>query len=392
MKKMYRPFWSYDVEKTEEWLSQMENNGHVFEKLNRWTRCFYFKEAVSESRIYRIAYDKFKSPALAPTLQKEGWNMASLAGKWQIAANRQPAETIKNYPSRDGIIKHNQTITYMFFGLLFYLLSVLIAPISLVFSYLFTDEAIVIEESPFWIITYAFFALVISLVTIGIYSIIKITKTNKDLRGRIAVETLSKSKKLNKQEERQLKHSGRRVSKIRLAWMYSPDKLESWLESMEQRGFNLYHVNRIGMIFHFTMGEPRRVAYKVDYQRQPPASYFSIHKEAGWSNCFHSISNFENWTIWSQEYSQDQERPQLYSNDSSQINQAKKMVFTYTVFFLPFTLLYLYFLVNSFQHETAISQWVSWGTFAFILCITIYGSLLVKLWSYYIRLKKYTSA
>ncbi|ANU24118.1 DUF2812 domain-containing protein [Planococcus donghaensis] len=388
MKKMYRPFWSYDVEKTEEWLSQMENDGHVFEKLNRWTCCFYFKEADPESRIYRIAHDKFKSSTLAPTLQKEGWDVASRAGKWQISTNRQLKEIIKTSPTRDGVIKHNQTITYMFYRLLFYLLAVLIAPISFAYSYLFMGEAVVVKESPYWILTFLFFALVIGLVVVGIYSIVKITKTNNDLRGRIAVEVLPTSQRIDKQDERQLKHSGRRVTKIRLAWMYSPDKLENWLELMEQRGFNLQRVNRIGMIFHFTMGEPRYVAYKVDYQRQPPASYFTIHKEAGWSNCFNSISNLEKWTIWSQKYSQDQERPQLYSDVSSRINQAKKMVLTYTAFFLPFTLLYLYFLVNSFHQQTEISQWVSWGTFAFILCITIYGSLLVKLWTYYRRLKK----
>lgn len=391
MKKMYRPFWSYDVEKTEDWLSQMANNGRVFEKLNRWTRCFYFNEGAAESRIYRIAFDKLKSPTLASTLQNDGWKMALLAGKWQISTNRQPEETIKNSPSRDGIVKHNQTITYVFFGLLFYLLSILIAPISLAFSYIFTDDVIIVEESPYWIFTYFFFALVIGLVGLGIYSIIKITKTNKNLRNPLILETLQKSKRFDKQQERELKRSGHRVSKIRFAWMYSPDKLENWLESMEQRGFNLYRVNQIGMIFHFITGDPRRMAYKVDYQRQPPASYFSIHKEAGWSNCFNSISNLEKWTIWSQEYKQDQERPQLYSDDSTQIKQAKKMVLTYTAFFLPFTLLYLYFLFNSLNHQTELSQWLSWGTFAFILCITIYGSLLVKLWTYYMRLKKLAS-
>ncbi|AIY04610.1 hypothetical protein Plano_0645 [Planococcus sp. PAMC 21323] len=391
MIKIYRPFWSYDVEKTETWLSQMAKDGHIFEKLDRWTRCFYFNEGDAELRFYQIAYDKFKSPTLSSTLLNDGWEMAALAGKWQVSTNSQSIESIKKFPTRDGVIKHNQRITYLFYGLLFYLLAVLAAPISLAFSYLFMGEAVVVEESPYWILTYLFFAIVIGLVILGIYSIIKITKTNKKMSEPLVVEPIQTNTSVEKQRKRELKHSGRRVTKIRFAWMYSPDKLETWLESMEQRGFNLVRVNPIGMIFHFSKGKPRRIAYKVDYQRQPPASYFNIHQEAGWSNCFNSISNLEKWTIWSQEYTQDQGRPQLYSDNSTRINQAKKMVLTYTTFFLPFTLLYLYFLFNSFNQKTELSQWLSWGTFAFILCITIYGSLLVKLWTYYMRLKKQVS-
>ncbi|WP_154669191.1 DUF2812 domain-containing protein [Planococcus antarcticus] len=387
---MYKPFWSYDVTKTEQWLSQMACSGLTFVGLNRWTRRFSFNETTAESRIYRITYDKLMSPVLPKTLQAEGWETTVTTGKWQVTTNSQPEQTIRNFPTRDGVIKHNQTITYLFYGLLFYLLSVLIAPISLAFSYFFTDEAIVVEKSPYWIVTYLFFALVVGLVALGIYSIVKITKTNKSLRDPLTTETLQPSNEIDKQAERQLKRSGRWVTKVRLGWMYSPDKLENWLESMEQRGFNLYRVNRIGTIFHFMKGQPRRIAYRVDYQRQPPSSYFAIHKEAGWRDCFVSYSNLENWTIWSQEYTGNQQRPQLYSDNPTRIKHARKMVLTYTAFFLPFTLLYLFFLFNSFNRQTELSHWLSWGTFAFILCIGIYGSFLVQLWTYYVRLKKHT--
>lgn len=388
MKKIYRPFWSYDVAKTEIWLSQMARNGFLVKKLNRWTRCFYFNEEKANVRTYRIAYDKLKSSTIPKTLQNEGWETAFTTGKWHVTTNSQPEQTIKNSPIRDGIIKHNQTITYLFFGLLFYLASVLIAPISLAYAYLFTDESIFLEDSPYWVVTYLFFTLVISLIVLGIYSIIAITNTNKSLRDPLAIESSQRSNKINKQKEQELKHSGRWVTKIRLAWMYSPDKLEHWLESMEQRGFNLYRVNPLGTIFHFTKGEPRHIAYRIDYQRQPPESYFFIHKEAGWHDRFVSSSNLENWTIWSQEYREDQERPLLYSDYPTRIKQAKKMIITYTALFLPFTLLYIYFLINSFNQQTELFLKPSWGTLVFILCIGIYGSFMVKLWTYYMRLKK----
>lgn len=389
MKKMYKPFWSYDVTKTEQWLSKMASSGLTFVGLNRWTRCFYFNETTTDSRIYRIAYDKSKSPVLPKTLQAEGWKATVTAEKWQITTNNRSEQTIRNFPTRDGVIKHNQTITYLFYGLLFYLISVLIAPISLAFSYFFTNEVIVVEESPYWIVTYLFFALVIGLIALGIYSIIKITKTNNALKNSLAIETITKPNNGNdKEAERQLKRSGRWVTKVRLGWMYSPDKLEKWLESMEQRGFNLYRVSKIGTVFHFTKDQPRRIAYRVDYQRQPLASYFAIHKEAGWRDCFVSCSNLENWTIWSQEYMENQQRPQLYSDNPTRIKHARKMVLTYTAFFLPFTLLYLFMLTGRLNQQNVLSEWLSWGTAVFILCIVIYGSFLVRIWTYYIRLKK----
>lgn len=49
MIKVFRPFWSYDVKKTEVWLSEMAMKGYHFAELNRWTRCFYFHSGVSKT-------------------------------------------------------------------------------------------------------------------------------------------------------------------------------------------------------------------------------------------------------------------------------------------------------------------------------------------------------
>src|SRR5690606_15627875 len=151
-------------------------------------------------------------------------------------------------------------------------------------------------------------------VIFGIYSIVKIMRTNKQLQGTENGDAVFVHQKLDRQTEKELKADGRLVRKVKLSWMYSPDKMEHWLESMEQKGFNLHRVNNIGNVFYFIKGEPRRIAYRVDYQRGPTESYFAIHREAGWKEKFVSYSNLEKWTIWSKPYEEAEERPQLYSD------------------------------------------------------------------------------
>ena len=43
--KKWRPLWSYDVEKTERWLSKMAAEGNHLTDVNRMTRMFTFDQA-----------------------------------------------------------------------------------------------------------------------------------------------------------------------------------------------------------------------------------------------------------------------------------------------------------------------------------------------------------
>ena len=181
MKKIYRPFWSYDVKQTEDWLAEMAAQGLIFTKLNRWTRCFYFQEQEPATRVYRIAYNKMSSSVLPKTLQAEGWEKAGTAGNWEFTFNEQPESAIKTSPIREGIIKHNRMITYIFYGTSFYVTGILMANISMLASSYRQDGGINIVESSLWILTFIFFAILLGIMVLGIYSIAKITGTNKEL-------------------------------------------------------------------------------------------------------------------------------------------------------------------------------------------------------------------
>ncbi|RAZ81228.1 DUF2812 domain-containing protein [Planococcus halotolerans] len=391
MKKVYRTFWSYDVQKTETWLSDMAAKGLVFERLNRWTRCFYFQEREPAKRVYRIAYDKLSSSVLPKTLQDEGWKKAASAGNWEFTFNEQPESVIKTSPIRHGIIKHNRMITYIFYGTSFYVAGILMANISMLASSWRQDGGSNIVESPLWILTFIFFAILFGSMVLGIYSIAKITGTNKGLDGTTA--GFWPVDEIDQQSEKELKKARRWVTKVKFSWMYSPDKMEHWLESMEQRGLNLHRVNKIGTIFHFTKGEPRRIAYRVDYQRGPTQSYFAIHREAGWNEEFTSFSNMEKWTIWSKAYDEGEERPQLYSDQSSRLKHAKRIAITYTVMFSPLVAFYIYFIIGNINRADTIQDWLSWSSSGlFIIAILIFGTFIVRIWAYYGRLRKRNTA
>ncbi|WP_033543210.1 DUF2812 domain-containing protein [Planococcus sp. CAU13] len=391
MKKVHRPFWSYDVPKTEEWLSEMAGQGLIFEKLNRWTRCFYFQEREPEARVYRIAYNKLTSSVLPKMLQTEGWEKAGAAGKWEFISNRQPESAIRTSPVRDGIVRHNRFISYGLYAMIFYFGVILLSFTASMFSAWVLEGGSNVEESPMWIVTYLFMTFVLASVILGIYSVIKIRRTNSELEGTNNLKVPSTDEHFDKQTEKELKRAGRLVKKVKPSWMYSPDKTEQWLEAMEQSGFNLYRVNKIGIIFHFIKGEPRKIAYRVDYQSGPTESYFAIHREAGWSEKFTSFSNLEKWTIWSKSYEEDEKRPQLYSDQSSRLKHAKRIAITYTAIFSPFVAFYIYFIIGNINRADTILDWLSWNSpILFIIALSIFGTIIFRIWAYYGRLRKQT--
>lgn len=393
MKRVYRPLWSYDVRKTEEWLAGMAEQGWIFEKLNRWSRCFHFQERKPETRVYRIAYEKMSSPVLPKTLQAEGWEIAATAGKWEFTANSQPESAIRTSPVRDGIVRHNRFITYLFFAMIIYFTVILLNFSAAMFTGWVVEGGRNVVESPMWIVTYLFMAFVLASVIFGIYSIVKITRTNKQLQGTENVDAVSVHQQLDGKTESELKRAGRLIRKVKFAWIYSPDKMERWLESMELKGFNLYRVNKIGNVFYFIKGEPRRIAYRLDYQRGPTESYYAIHREAGWKEKFVSYSNMENWTIWSQTYEEGEERPQLYSDRTSRLKHAKRIAITYTAAFLPLVTFYIYFIISYISRADSIQDWFLWNSSGmFMIAILIFGSIIFRIWAYYGRLRRETAA
>lgn len=393
MMKVFRPFWSYDIKKTEVWLSGMAKKGYFLVGLNRWTRCFFFRQGKSKSLTYRIGYDKLHGSSLSRSLLEEGWIAVLQSGKWSVMSNEKPLEQIKTSSVREGIIKRNRTIVYIFSGILIYLTGIALSNLTMMSFSLFQDGSVEVVESPLWILTYSLLGFAIAIFVLSIYSVFKINKTNKYLisEKNIKLQGVNHMEgRLSKEKEKQLKRSGQMVVKRKLGWMYSPDRIEKWLETMEELGLNLYRVSGTGTAFYFIIGSPRKVSYCADYQNISDESYFDMHRDAGWKSAFSSYSSLQRWTIWSREFSEGEERPQIYSDKTHHLKHARRIAIAYTILFLPMVIMYILniglFIGMMFNNGTTRLSLLN--TVMFLFCIFFFGSFTVRTWLYYMRLRK----
>src|SRR5690625_5685685 len=98
--KVFRPFWSYDIEKTENWLSTMAMEGYYFVKMNTKTRYFYFETDTREKNTYRITYGKDQVESQTDTLKNNGWKQVYHHRSWNVIKNSQTKENIKVFTGR----------------------------------------------------------------------------------------------------------------------------------------------------------------------------------------------------------------------------------------------------------------------------------------------------
>lgn len=394
IKKVFRPFWSYDVNKTEEFLSSMVEKGFCLMKMNRWTRCFFFQQGEPKKLIYRIGYDKMQGESLPQSLLVDGWTKVLRSGNWYVTANEKPLEQMKTSSVRDGIIKHNRTIMYIFGGIFIYLTMILLFNLIISLDVNIQDEPVEVVYSPLWIVTYIFFGIGVLTWALSIYSILKINKSNKILtnenKKRIELYQMDDEKRLTRGEEKQLRCLGELVVKRKFAWMYAPDKLEMWLESMEEKGYNLYRVSKPGTTFYFLIGRSRKISYCADYQNIADESYFDIHRDSGWLCAFNSFSSLQKWTIWSREYSEGEERPQIYSDKSNHLKHAKRIAIAYSCLFLPIIVMYIFNLGLSIEiaFRNRMDNLSMMNMVMFSILILIFGSFTIRTWLYYRRLTK----
>ncbi|MGM0837263.1 MAG: DUF2812 domain-containing protein [Bacillota bacterium] len=395
MKTVCKPLWSYDVPKTEKWLSEQAKAGYHLKELHRFKRGFTFTKGEAKEVTYRIGYDKIQTATLSQTLRKEAWEKVTQSGKWYVIANERPQAEVTTSTSRDGIIKRNNYIMYTFIAILIYFTCMTMMNVAIFSTVFFSGGEVEVVESPFWIITYLVAALATAFCLFMIYSVWKIKTTNKALSTENQAtftghHTLEK-KSLTKAEEKQLKREGLLIKRFKFGWMYSPDKLEQWLERMATEGNRLYRVHKLGTIFYFLKGESQKVKFSADYQNLSNDSYFEIHRQAGWKDEYRSGSALQKWTIWSKPYEEGETAPTMYSDKIHKLKHARKVAFSYSMLFLPLVLWYLF--IVSMNIGNLLRNEEGWtilntNTVMFFFCIMMFGTFIARSWMYYFRLRR----
>ncbi len=368
--KKWRPLWSYDVEKTERWLSEMAAKGNSLTGVNRMTRVFTFDQAASEIVHYQVVYEKSRS-TLPRKLEEAGWEEVSSEKKWKFMKNK--SEEISIFPSREGVLKRNRMHFYVLTGLaFFYVMPLLMMLISLI---MILRGIGTVEPSPFWSVTVVFFLQILIVMGLAIF-------INKKLRG---FEKKFFGGSMDVKES-----SGDTFTKWRFGWIYAPDILENWLSEMSAEGNHLVRIGKPSFRFIFEKGEPKCVSYVFDYQLKTSPSYFDVHKSVGWQLKYTSPSSFAKYSLWAQSYDEGSEIPRFTYDSAEKKVQVRKVVLSATGLFLYFFVIAFFFIRMNYS----MYQEDSWNLFnkmifvAFIISLSSPIVIMTRTLKYAFRMRR----
>jgi len=319
--KKVKCLWSYNVDNTEKWLSEMAIKGWHLTHVNRWTRTFTFEKGENKNVNYRIQFGQ-KNHSLPPTLQKAGWEIAVSSGKWLFLVNEEP--TIRLYPSRDAYVKRNRTHAYVLSLLATLHISASMLPILLIgiLSSAMEEENILGHNLG---ILLFFVAEIVLVAWFAIYV----------FRAYRRFEIQEFDAKIDSML------TGKKMRKFRGAWMYQLEETREWLERLAREGYELESVK--AAIFTFRKTNPSNIKYECMFEYKVHPSYFATHKELGWQLKFSSNMTLLNYSIWAMHYENEEEMPQ-FSYDKQEQRQSIKRAFKmnlgmsiYLIFILSFS-------------------------------------------------------
>ena len=382
IKRSFRPLWSYDVVKTENWLNSMSLAGYRLIRVNFKARVFTFESFPPQPLFYRIVFQKNCRGNVPANILSSGWKVDIASKNHYIVHHDSPSPAMAS-PSYSGVLDKNRKLKFII-GIL---LLMLLLPFLLIVIFPYA-LIIILFEVMGWGIS---LAILLALIWMT-YTYFKLLETNRQLEQLCGEDlnldfTIPRDGLLSEGEEKEMLKTKRLVRRIRIAWTYEPDKIEKWLETMESKGFNLYRLSRLGNTFYFVKGTPRRMKYSIDYQNKAQGQYFAINKEAGWKLVFTSPTRLMAQTIWSHEVPQGGWEPEFYSDAELKIKQARRFAMTYSYCFIPLCLVYIFMAI----HE--ITGWYFTGYCDYFelviqtILIFEFGHLALRTIRYYFRVR-----
>jgi hypothetical protein len=340
IKKCFRPFWSYDVQETEKWLSDMAGQGWHLVSVDFLLRVFRFEKGESAKVVFRIQYARFFDGSLPKGLAKAGWEISAYNKHWCVFCSMLNGNRPNCLPARDSLIGHITTMQYVWgtvlglnaiplFSIMSSLPAFLLIGLFMIGSpkmvkQLTADLPIMTNQS-FWFVIFLLSILAGIFVFIAIYLFVKVSGSNKSLKIEVGYYYTIRSaiSNMNSVKTNFIKKAIRTnliIETTRLFWMDSPDHTETWLEKMAEQGFQLYHLS--GYKFYLIRTVPTKTKYCLDYQEFFYPDYYTTHQNSGWVLLYAATSS--KWSIWMKSYSQNDCTPEMYNNKSDVARKAKK--------------------------------------------------------------------
>lgn len=332
LKKVFRPFWSYDILKTESWLSQMSSQGWHLVGLKHLTLTFIFEAGEPLQITYRICYEPAWYGHIPPQLQEDGWEAVFSRNNFFIF--RTLVQDTKSAPSYEGVYDKNRkrkviagflllgSVLLYHIGYVFYIFSAVFSSLLLGYTELEISSSVPLPDDIAQltvIILSVPLLLVLALLVLSVITYIKLSLSNKRLEPLCPIF----KEHMSRAQERSLLRSGKLLKKLHLAWFHAPDILEQWLYKMADKGLRLYRVNKLGNSFYFIKDDTHSMRYVVDYQVDTPPLYIKSNTEAGWKLIFKSLLSSNAYYIWSKELSGAEDEAVFYGNEPQNLIKVK---------------------------------------------------------------------
>jgi hypothetical protein len=361
MRIKWRLFWSYDVIKTQQWLSDQSNKGLILVGFNPILRIFKFDKTNQQSNQYMIIYDKKSNSCPDRFLEDHDYLEITNSKNYYIL--KQLKENPEIYPSYEALLNKNAKLKYIVGNILLFVSFIYFMVFTMILSSILSGNFSVewggwggwdspntiytAQEIILGIIQAMIFYSILLIILFSpfwmIYTYFKLNKANKALEKlcgntKTIKFTIPTDAIIDKNTLSIYKKQGQIIKKTKIGWFYSPDIAEKWLEKMEAEGLNLLSMSNLGNSFYFIKGEPKKVKFHVDFQIKKNVNYLSINEENGWKLFFTSLTRYFAISVWSKEY--DIDLPKFYSNIEDEGSHAKKFMITYASIYIFLGTLY----------------------------------------------------
>ncbi|HEX3027009.1 MAG TPA: DUF2812 domain-containing protein [Clostridia bacterium] len=385
----YRPFWSFLVQDTEKWLETLAGRGLHIKSVDFKKNKFVFFEGEPVRCKYRFSYNKFetKRPQKENTLSKNGWEKLASYDKW-VLYKTQNTNELNVIPNRRGIYLRNNSLLLIYNVVSFIiLLSAFIVSFTLLI-FLSPNRT----DSSFFNGIFVIVLIFAVLIVANFLIFLRLSFTNSkileefgsSLNPQYAIyKHFIKHKTFEDWLEKLLVKEGDIVKVFRPFWIFSPDKFENWLETMEARGMNFYKIGKPDFLIYFIRGNTRKMKYCLVGNDKANLDDTKMLLESDWNIVYSTTGQFGKFVLISKSY--EGKKPGLFRRQADYRANAYRIIFDYAALVLALLVILALYLVAAFVYPILFNRiWL-----ALVAAVALLNVILIaKLAAYSVRVKK----
>ncbi len=110
MIKIFKWWWAWEHEKIENWLEEMESNGHRLVETRIKGLLFYFERCQPTKARYCIDYQSKLTPDYVTLVRDDGWELYQIGMGWYILRKQYEDERPELYTDFESLIARNKTL------------------------------------------------------------------------------------------------------------------------------------------------------------------------------------------------------------------------------------------------------------------------------------------